>query len=519
MPAKKYTEDQRVNFLAVIDRGGSVRAAAASVGVHPDAGYKWMRQAGLSTPRSTQRKYSIEQKAEFLDRLALVGNVSAVARELGINRVTGYSWAHKAGIFPSEYADARRQEFLRLRREGISRRVAAARLGVEAHQALDWDKGIRVFSKGRVYPDGRVVLYRPAEILANVKNPRTAWIQGERVELSRVELVINSRYLSLLERERLKDLQLSGLSIRRIATAMGRSPSTISRELRRNTVSRHGYLPHNAHRTSAKRRERPRTCKLAVGGPLHDYVAAKLAKRWSPEQISHRLRRDFPHDLGMRVSDETIYQAIYVYLHGELKREFARSLRRGRSARKRQREPNARTSRFVDPMTPVAERPAEVENRAVPGHWEGDLIIGTSNRSAVATVVERTTRYVVLGYLPVERTAEAVRDSLIAAFSGLPASLRRTLTWDQGAEMSEHRGVTMATNMKVYFCDPASPWQRGTNENTNGLLRQYLPRRSDLRTRSLEELTAIAEELNGRPRKALDWDTPAERMTALLGTR
>jgi len=518
MPARKYTEQQRREFITLIDRGGSVRAAAIAVGAHPDRGYQWMKQAGLSTPRSTQRKYTAAEKGEFFKRLERTGNVSAVARELGLNRVSCYVWAHKAGIFTAAYSDAKRQEFLRLRREGISRREVAGQLGIEAHQALDWDKGIRVFSKGRIYPDGRIVLYRPAEILANVKNPRTAWVQGERVALARIEQVIDSRYLSLLERERLKDLQSSGLSIRRIATAMGRSPSTISRELRRNTVSRHGYLPHNAHRTSAKRRERPRTSKLAATGPLHDYVAAKLAKRWSPEQISYRLRRDFPHDEEMRVSCETIYQAVYVHLQGELKREFARAFRRGRSARKSQRDPHARTSRFVDPMMLLTERPAEVESRAVPGHWEGDLIVGTGNRSAVATVVERATRYVVLGHLPVERTAEAVRDSLIAAFSGLPSSLCRTLTWDQGAEMSQHRSVAMATNMEVYFCDPASPWQRGTNENTNGLLRQYLPRRSDLRTRSLDELTAIAEELNGRPRKSLDWDTPAERIAALLNT-
>ena len=208
------------------------------------------------------------------------------------------------------------------------------------------------------------------------------------------------------------------------------------------------------------------------------------------------------------MSGETIYQAVYVHLHGELKREFARSLRRGRSARKAQRDPHARSSRCVDPMTPLTERPAEVEGRAVPGHWEGDLIVGAGSRSAVATVVERTHQYIVLGHLPVERTAEAARDSLITALSCVPSSLRRTLTWDQGAEMSEHSSVAMATNMKVYFCNPASPWQRGTNENMNGLLRQYLPRRSDLRTRSLEELTAIADELNGRPRKTLDWDTP-----------
>jgi IS30 family transposase len=186
MPAIKYTEKQRLEFMALIDRGGSVRAASISVGVPPDAGYRWMKRAGLSTPRSTQRKYSAEDKADFFRRLAVVGNVSAVARELGFNRVTCYVWAQKAGIFTAAYSDAKRQEFLRLRGKGVSRREAAGQLGIEAHQALDWDKGIRVFSKGRIYPDGRVVLYRPAEILANVRNPRTAWIQGERVVAPRV---------------------------------------------------------------------------------------------------------------------------------------------------------------------------------------------------------------------------------------------------------------------------------------------------------------------------------------------
>ena len=427
-------------------------------------------------------------------------------------------WAHKAGIFTAEYSDAKRQDFLRLRREGVSRRAAARALDVEAHQALDWDKGIRVFSRGRIYPDGKVVLYRPEEVLANVRNARTAWVQGERVSLARVEQVVHARYLSLLERERLKDLVTDGMSIRQIARSMGRAPSTISRELRRNTVARDGYLPHTAHRLSVKRRERPRTAKLATDGPLRDYVAGKLSKRWSPEQIAARLRRDFPHDPGMRVSCETIYQAIYVHAHGELKRELASSLRRGRSRRKPQRDPQARTNRFTDPMTPLSERPGEVEDRAVPGHWEGDLILGARSGSAVATLVERSTRYLVLGHLPVERTAEAVRDSIVAALAGLPAALRRTLTWDQGAEMSEHRTFTMATDMAVYFCEPASPWQRGTNENTNGLLRQYLPKSTDLSVHDFDALAAIADELNHRPRKTLDWDTPAERMAALLDT-
>ena len=518
MPSRKYTEEQRLAFMALIDRGGSVRAAAVAVGAHPDAGYVWMKRAGLSTPRSAQRKYTDVEKAGFLRRLGEVGNVSAVARELGLNRVTCYVWAHKAGIFTAEYSDAKRQEFLRLRREGGSRHAAARKLGVEAHQAADWDKGIRVFSKGRIYPDGRVVLYRPEEVLANVRNPRTAWVQGERVPLARVEQIIHARYLSLLERERLKDLATQGMSIRQIAQLMDRSPSTISRELRRNTVARGGYLPHTAHRLSVKRRERPRTARLATDGPLRDYVASKLKKRWSPEQIVHRLRREFPCDPGMRVSCETIYQAIYVHAHGELKRELAASLRRGRSRRKPNRDPQARASRFTDPMTPLCERPAEVEDRAVPGHWEGDLIVGAGSRSAVATLVERTTRYVVLGHLPIERTADAVRDSLVVALAQMPAELRRTLTWDQGAEMSEHRTFTIATDMAVYFCEPASPWQRGTNENTNGLLRQYLPKRTDLSVHGIDALTVVADELNGRPRKSLDWDTPAERMAALLKT-
>ncbi len=213
-----------------------------------------------------------------------------------------------------------------------------------------------------------------------------------------------------------------------------------------------------------------------------------------------------------------IYRAIYVHAHGELKRELAKSLRRGRSRRKAHRDPQARTSRFTDPMTPLSQRPAEVDDRTVPGHWEGDLILGAGSRSAVATLVERTTRYVVLGHLPVERTGEAVRDSIMAVLAPMPTGLRRTLTWDQGAEMSEHRAFSMATDKAVYFCEPASPWQRGTNENTNGLLRQYLPKGSDLSTHSLDALTTIAEELNGRPRKSLGWDTPAERMAALLDT-
>ncbi len=245
-------------------------------------------------------------------------------------------------------------------------------------------------------------------------------------------------------------------------------------------------------------------------------MQSRLGKKWSPQQISNRLAKDFPDAPHMRVSTETIYQAIYVHARGELKREFAKQLRRGRAARKPRKHPDARRPRFIDAMLPIAQRPAEIETRQIPGRWEGDLIIGAATGSAIATLVERTSRYVMLAHLGRERSADAVRDSLINTVHQLPAALRRTLTWDQGAEMSEHRAFTIATDMQVYFCEPGSPWQRGTNENTNGLLRQYFPRGTDLSQHIAEQLQGVATELNGRPRKALDWDSPAERVAALL---
>jgi IS30 family transposase len=343
-----------------------------------------------------------------------------------------------------------------------------------------------------------------------------ASVHGEQIDLERVERVIDRRYVSLRERERLRDLQRAGLSIRKIAAILGRSPSTISRELRRNVTSSQGYMPHAAHRASVQRRRRPRPVKLLNNRQLYDYVEAKLRVKWSPQQINRRLVKDFPDVPEMRVSTETIYQAIYVHARGELSRELARQLRRGRTARKPRRDSNTRRPRFIDPMTPISMRPITVEDRSIPGHWEGDLIIGAAGKSAIATLVERSSRFVILGHLGINRSADAVRDSLVAALSGLPDSLRGTLTWDQGAEMSEHRAFTAATDMAVYFCDPGKPWQRGTNENTNGLLRQYFSSGTDLRTHDTAALQAVADELNGRPRKSLDWSTPVERLADLL---
>jgi IS30 family transposase len=287
------------------------------------------------------------------------------------------------------------------------------------------------------------------------------------------------------------------------------------RELHAHTVDGR-YLPHAAHRASAAARARPKPAKLARPGLLRDYVTDGLSRRWSPEQIRNRIREDHPDDEGMRVSTETIYQALYLQARGGLKREVIQALRTGRARRITHTSAQQRTSRFVDPMIMISDRPAEIEDRAIPGHWEGDLITGERNQSAIITLVERSTRYVLLGHLPSDHSAPAVRDVLQKLIGTLPKHLRGSLTWDQGAEMAEHKSFWITTGVQVYFCDPASPWQRGSNENTNGLLRQYFPKGTDLSIHTPEDLEHVAQQLNGRPRKTLDWRTPAERLLELL---
>jgi IS30 family transposase len=336
------------------------------------------------------------------------------------------------------------------------------------------------------------------------------------VALGALEQPISSRYLSLPERERIADQLAKGASIRAIARDLGRNQGSISREIKRNSHAVLGYLPYGAHRAATAARARPKGSKLAEPGKLREYVNTKLLTRWSPRQISRSLIKEFPDDPVMRVSHETIYQALYLQARGGLKREVKEALRTGRTRRKQRKNPEERTSRFRDPMINISERPAEVEDRALPGHWEGDLITGTHNQSAIGTLVERTTRYVMLVHLPVDHTAESVRDGLIKTMGTLPAHLRGSLTWDQGAEMAKHGAFSLATDMDVYFCDPASPWQRGSNENTNGLLRQYFPKGTDLSVYGPEDLEHVAQELNARPRETLGWDTPAERLRALL---
>lgn len=355
--------------------------------------------------------------------------------------------------------------------------------------------------------------------------------------------------------------------MREIARRLGRDPATISRELRRNASTRSNNLTYRASTAqwhAERRASRPKVSKLAANERLREYVQDRLsgmiarpdgepvpgpdvlfkgrrhgrradrrwAKAWSPEQISNRLRIDFPDDESMRISHEAIYQALYVQGRGALKRELVACLRTGRALRVPRARTTQRGKKFVTPEIMIAQRPAEVADRVVPGHWEGDLILGLES-SAIGTLVERTTRFTMLLWLPrmdghgegprvkngpplAGHGAEAVRDAIADSIITVPDQLRRSLTWDQGAEMAEHAQLRFATGLAIYFCDPQSPWQRGTNENTNGLLRQYFPKGTDLSRHSPDDLDAVALALNTRPRKTLGWRTPAEALDQLL---
>lgn len=318
-------------------------------------------------------------------------------------------------------------------------------------------------------------------------------------------LTINDREQILLGLNR-------GDTFTTIAEQLGRAVSTISREVKRGG-GRGGYSAWRAHERAREQARRPKPFKLAPGRLL-DEVAHRLEQLWSPQEIAARLRLDHADDPEMRVSHETIYQSLFVQGRGELRRELARCLRSGRATRKTRGATDGRGR--IPGMVMLSERPAEADDRAVPGHWEGDLILGEGSRSAVGTLVERSTRLTLLLHLPDGKRAEQVEAAMRETISTLPASLARTITWDQGAEMSKHAEFTTATGIPIYFCDPHSPWQRGSNENTNGLLRQYLPKGTDLSIVTREQLDAIQDSLNGRPRKTLDYLTPSEKFAEFL---
>jgi IS30 family transposase len=377
----------------------------------------------------------------------------------------------------------------------------------------------------------------------------------------------SGRYLSFAEREEIALLRVQGLSRHEIGRRLGRSTSTISREIRRNAATRSGGLEYRASTAqwhAERSARRPKPTKLALNTTLRAYVEQRLAgvvmsprgaavpgpavpwkgrrhglrkdrrwaRAWSPEQIARRLPVDFPDDKRMRISHEAIYQALFVQGRGALRRELSACLRTGRVLRIPRARVRRRGKSFVSPEIMISQRPAEAADRAVPGHWEGDLILGLGS-SAIGTLVERTTRFTMLLHLPrlaghgegprmkngpalAGHGAEAVRDAIMRSIITLPEELRRSLTWDQGAEMAQHDRLKIDAGVQVYFCDPQSPWQRGTNENTNGLLRQYFPKGTDLSIHSADEIAAVAAVLNARPRKTLGWKTPAEALDALL---
>lgn len=319
--------------------------------------------------------------------------------------------------------------------------------------------------------------------------------------------------LRLEEREEIRAGLERGESLATVARRLGRATSTVSREVAGNG-GRLQYRATLAHQRACRRARRPKPTKLAACPALARVVTDWLECWWSPEEIARRLRWEFPDDPMMRVSHETIYQSLYVQGRGELRRELTRCLRSGR-AQRRSRD-RAKPGGGITGKVLISERPAEADDRAVPGHWEGDLILGSNGRSAVGTLVERSTRYVLLLHLPDGHGAEQVDTAMRAAISTLPGELFRTITWDQGTEMARHAAFTVATGIPIYFCDPHKPWQRGSNEQTNGLLRQYMPKSTDLSVHSAEDLARFARSLNDRPRKTLDFMKPSEKLAELV---
>src|SRR5262245_12137468 len=382
------------------------------------------------------------------------------------------------------FARALRRRFWSLIGHGVSTEESAARVGVSERCGKNW------FRDGGGMPP--LALTEPS-----------------------------GRYLSLAEREEIAIGHATGEGVRQIARRLGRDPATISRELRRNRALHRSPPRYRATLAQAKAEERarrPKLSKLAAHPRLREEVQTMLEKRMSPEQIAGRLPRLFPDAATMRVSHEAIYQALYIQGRGALRRELTRCLRTGRALRRPRRRVDGRGRERIKSMVMISERPTEVEDRAVPGDWEGDLITGAENKSAIGTLVERNSRFTVLLHLPNGHGAEQVQTAIIAAMAKFPLQLRRSLTWDQGIEMANHVKISVATDMAIYFCDPHSPWQRATNENTNGLLRQYFPKGTDLSVHTVDHLAAVEAELNARPRKVHGFLTPAEVLARTLFT-
>jgi transposase, IS30 family len=384
---------------------------------------------------------------------------------------------------------------MELRARGWSVSAAGREVGVSRTSANNWARGYKTYRRGEA------VGFVPALDRLAVRQ-------------------ISNRYLSEEERIGIADLRRSGLSIRKIADKLGRAPSTVSRELRRNSRRDGQYRPFEAHRWAVQRRARRHQRRVDKNPALCDLIAELLAQRWSPQQIARHLRREYSEDRSMWLCHESIYQAVYQPHSRLIRPPQVRSphrgpLRTGRTHRRAHQRPGRRRPRFAQPMLSIHQRPFAPADRSQPGHWEGDLIVGKNQRSAIGTLVERQTRLIRLMHLPA-RDADSLRIAIAMSVGGLPSNLIRSIPWDQGIEMARHTDITADLGIPVYFCDSRSPWQRGSNENANGLLRQYFPKGTSLNIYTPDHLRAVEHEINNRPRRTLEDRSPAELFTALI---
>lgn len=504
-----HSLDVRVEFVERVLAGIPVGMAGVQVGISGGTAREWASVEGLCRPVVLRGVDGNKRKA-FLAHYRRHHDLSRGCAACGITVVAGRELLRRADIKMVEPAlnYEARDAFRRAREKGVSVKRAREGVGVSYTTGYKWER-LRI--------EGRLLEERPSGcVLAQSSVGFSDMPTRECVSFIEMDPPISKRFLSVQEREFIADLCDKGWSIRRIAGRLGRAPSTISREVRRGRTDDGLYLPRVAQRASVRRRARPKTPKLVRHHQLRDYVQQGLAKRWSPTQISARVRVDYEEDESMRVSPETIYQAIYVQSRGNLKKEVLTSLRRGKTMRVSRGRKHRDTRGKIQDMVMISQRPPTVEDRAVPGHWEGDLIIGKNCQSAIGTLVERSSRFTMLFKISGTHDAHTVRKALAKKMMTLPENLRKSLTWDQGIEMIQHAQFQLATNIPVYFCDPHSPWQRGSNENTNGLLRQYFPKGTDLSVHSQQHLDNVAAQLNGRPRQTLNWATPAETMHATI---
>lgn len=537
----------RESFIALRDRGFSVQRAQAELGYRSPLVHEWERQR--RERRSADRHHlRVDERVErvFWRCFESGESLDASARAAGVARSTGYRWWQT--------------RFVALRADGVPLRVAARRLRMPGGRAREWEAARRT-SRRRARVERDVVerravraavreSERAAELAgharplrADARDRDTRYWElmrsgmtntgackilgvtrktGQRIRARRRHQSVavtrpatpSGRYLSLTERLRIADLMRLDYSMRGIAAELGRAPSTIKRELDRHRDAAGRYLPRTADHAAHVQRRRPKRHKLLADPGLCRLVQRKLNRCWSPDEISGWLRRTYPDDLSMRICPETIYRALLVPGGKGLHKRYCRRLRTGRRIRRSRWLTRPGHGASVQGKTMIDKRPAEVETKQQVGHWEGDLILGAGCRSAMVTLRERKTQHGIVINLPVDHTAPTVNAAVAAAFAPLPAHMKRTLTWDQGVEMAAHRDLAAATGVAIYFAERCSPWQRGANENYNGLLRQYFPKGTDLSVHTDRHVTVVMNEINDRPRKTLGYDTPAARFRA-----